>query len=255
MTMLWYKSWLDTRWRFVIGFALCVCGAGLAVVGYPRVTRLIALAPAVDTTTEVGRRVRDIVELSRGFRGYIWAQWFRQSMVQSVTLLAILLGSGGVVTHGGGELYTLSLPVSREQLLYTRAAVGLAELLVIAFVPSLVIAAMSPAIGERYGVVSALVHATCLFITCGAFFSLALLLSTSYSDVWRPMLITAAVGLVLSLAEAVNPTVAQFGVYKLMSGETYFRLGRVPWPGLAAAGMVAAGLIAAAATNVSRRDY
>jgi len=253
--MLWYKSWLDTRWRFIIGFALCVGGAWLAVFGYPRVTRLIALSPAVDVTTEVGRRLHDIVELSRGFRGYIWVQWFRQSMVQSVTLLAILLGSGGVVTHGGGELYTLSLPVSREQLLYTRAAVGLTELLLIAFVPSLVIALMSPAIGEHFSVVAALVHATCLFITCAAFFSLALILSTSYSDVWRPLLITAAVGLVLSLAEAVNPTVAQFGVYKLMSGETYFRFGHVPWPGLLVAIAVSSGLIVAAAANVSRRDY
>jgi ABC-type transport system involved in multi-copper enzyme maturation permease subunit len=176
-------------------------------------------------------------------------------MVQSVTLLAILLGSGGVVTHGGGELYTLSLPVSREQLLYTRAAVGLGELLLIAFVPSLVIAVMSPAIGERYGLVAALVHATCLFITCAAFFSLALLLSTSYSDVWRPMLITMALGLVLSLAEAVNPTMAQVGVYKLMSGETYFRFGHMPWQGLAIALAVSAGLIAIAVANVVRRDY
>src|SRR5438046_700251 len=27
MTMLWYKSWLETRWRFLIGLALILCSA------------------------------------------------------------------------------------------------------------------------------------------------------------------------------------------------------------------------------------
>lgn len=253
--MLWYKAWLDTRWRFVIGFVLCVCGAWLAVFGYPRVTRLIAVAPAIDATTELGRRVREAVELSRGFRGYLWMQWFRQSMVQSVTLLAILLGSGGVLTHGGGELYTLSLPASRGRLVFVRAAVGLIELLLIALVPSLVIALMSPAIGERFGFGAALVHSACLFVTCAAFFNLALLLSTSYTDVWRPILIAGAVGVVLSLAEAVNRSVGEYGVFKLMSGETYFRTGQVPWLGLAAAAAVSAALIWTATVNIARRDF
>src|SRR5262249_60739154 len=113
--------------RLVTRVGLWVCGAWRAVFGYPRVTRLIAANPqaAIDPNTLVGQRLREAIELSRGFRGYVWVQWFRQSMVQSVTLLAILLGSGGVMTHGGGELYTLSLPVSRDRLLLVRAALGL----------------------------------------------------------------------------------------------------------------------------------
>ena len=40
-----------------------------------------------------------------------------------------------------------------------------------------------------------------------------------------------------------------------MSGETYFRSGRVPWLGLAAAAVLSAALIAVAAVNVRRRDF
>src|SRR4029079_12332441 len=103
-------------------------GAGSAVVGYPRLPRRIALQPTVDTTTVVGRQVKEILELSRGFRGYVWTQWFRQTALQTMTLFAILIGSGGILSQGGGELYTLSLPASRRTLVLVRAALGLGEL-------------------------------------------------------------------------------------------------------------------------------
>jgi hypothetical protein len=253
--MLWYKSWLDTRWRFAIGFALLACGAWLAVLGYPRLMRLVAAAPAIDTATGVGRRLQEIVERSRGFRGYVWTQWFRQPAVEVGTLVAVLLGSGSLLSRGGGDLYTLSLPVSRSQLLYVRAAVGLGELLVLAFVPSLLIALAAPAVGEQYGVFEALVHGGCLFVSWSAFFSLALLLSTSYSDVWRPMLIAIAAAFAVALAETGYPPFAPYSILRLMNGETYFLTGQVPRLGLTAAAALSAALIATAAVNVHRRDY
>jgi hypothetical protein len=254
--MLWYKSWLDTRWRFAIGFALLGCGAWLAVFGYPRVTRLVAAAPPIDTSTEAGRQLSDMVALSRGFTGYVWSQWFRQTAANLGTLFAVLLGSGGLFTYGGsGELYTLSLPAPRGRLLFSRAWIGLAELFLLAFVPSLIFTVMAPAIGEHYGLASALVHGACLFAACAAFFSLALLLSTSYADVWRPMLIALAAGVVLALIEVPYPRFGQYSIPHLMNGETYFRTGRVPWVGLAAAAALSAALIAVAAVNVRRRDY
>jgi len=256
MIMLWYKAWLDTRWRFVIGLALLTCGAWIAVVGYPRITRLIALQQTVDTTTVVGRQVKEILELSRGFRGYVWTQWFRQTALQTMTLFAILIGSGGILSQGGGgELYTLSLPASRRTLVLVRAALGLGELLLFAFVPSLIIVLMAPVVSESYSAASALVHATCLFVASAAFFSLALLISTSYSDVWRPFAITIAAAMVLGLVEQVARTVAPYGIFALMAGERYFRTARVPWLGLAVVAALSAGIIYSAAINITRRDY
>jgi hypothetical protein len=254
--MLWYKSWLDTRWRFAIGFVLLGCGAWLAVFGYPRLTRLVAAAPPIDTSTAAGRELNEIVALTRGFTGYVWSQWFRQTAANLGSLFAVLLGSGGLFTYGGsGELYTLSLPAPRGRLLFTRAWVGLAELLLLAVVPSLIFTVMAPAIGERYALVNALVHATCLFASCAVLFSLALLLSTSYADVWRPMLITLAVAMVIALVEVPYRAIGRYSITHLMNGETYFRTGRVPWLGLAAAAALSAALIATAAVNVNRRDY
>src|SRR5206468_435339 len=114
--MLWYKSWLDTRWRFLIGLALLMLAAAGAVFTYPKVLQLMPMVPT-DVGGELGRRVREAAQLSREYRGYIWSQWFRQTPTQLGTLFAVLLGSGGLFGHGSGDgaLFTLSLPVSRSQ--------------------------------------------------------------------------------------------------------------------------------------------
>src|SRR5579864_3135669 len=127
--MLWYKCWLDTRWRFLIGLALMACAACFVVATYPRVKELLPLIPALSSARgELGQKIRDAAEIQKTYRGFIWSQWFRQTPTQTGTLLAILLGSGGLLSQGStGQLFTLSLPVSRAQLVGSRAATGLAE--------------------------------------------------------------------------------------------------------------------------------
>jgi len=149
--MLWYKAWLETRWRFLIGLALLICSAAAIVITYPKVVKLLPLVPSLEVSGEIGRRIRESAELSREYRGYVWSQWFRQNMAQSWTIFAVLLGTGGLLSQaaGGGALFTLSLPVSRKRLAGIRAATGLGELLLLAFVPSILLPLLSPAIGQR----------------------------------------------------------------------------------------------------------
>ena len=108
----------------------------------------------------VASAIREALELSRTFRGYVWLNAFSQNLAQLGTLFAILLGSGALRTEAPGTLYTLSLPVSRRALMTTRATAGLVELLVLMMVPALAIAMLAPAVGERYSIVDALVHGT-----------------------------------------------------------------------------------------------
>jgi hypothetical protein len=251
--MLWYKSWLETRWRFLIGLGLLLCSASITVLVYPQVARLLPMVPT-NLDGPLGERIREAAELSRDFRGYIWSHWFRQNLAQWGTLFAILLGTAALLVQNGGEIFTLSLPVSRSRLLGVRAATGLAELLAIAFIPSLLIPMLSPAIRESYGLGTAVVHSVCLFIATSVFFSLALFLSTMFSDAWRPLLITLAVALALGVIDQVlrNPS---FSVYGVMSAETYFRSGRVPWPGLLGAAGASTFFFGGAMVNIQQRDF
>lgn len=255
--MLWYKAWLDTRWRFLIGLVLLTCSAVGIVFTYPRVLRLMPLVPTLDLGGELGRRVREAAELAREYRGFVWSQWFRQTPTQIGTLFAVFLGSGGLVTGGSGSggLFTLSLPASRNRVLGVRAAAGLWELAALALVPSLLIPLVSPAVGASYSVVDALTHALCLFVGGSVFFSLAILLSTVFGDLWRPLLMALLVAVLVGVCEMVLRDASRFGIFTLMSGEVYFRSHAVPWVGLVTSATLSVALLYGASVSFARRDF
>jgi len=197
------------------------------------------------------------VELARTYHGYVWSQSFRQNLTQMATLFAALLGSGSPLSHGSGSaaLFTLSMPASRNRLLGVRAAAGLTELLALALVPSVLLTVFSPIVGERYGIGDALVHGGCLFAASTVFFSLSFLLSTAFSDMWRPWLLACAVAVALSLGELVVPELSRYSIFRVMSGEVYFRGGGLPWLGLLASAAVSVAMLYGAAVSIARRDY
>jgi hypothetical protein len=254
--MLWYKSWLDTRWRFLTGLALLTCSAAFVVFTYPRVAELLPLMPSVGGSGELARRIREAAELARDYRGYLWSQWFRQNPVQMGTLFAVLLGSGGLVSQGSsGALFTLSLPATRTRLVGVRAAAGLLEWLVLALASSLTISLVSPSVGETFSVWAALGHAICLFAAGAVFFALALLLSTIFVDVWRPLLIAISAAIVLGIVETLSRQAGVSGIFAVMNGESVFRTGHLPWIGLALCTAATASMLYGATLSFARRDF
>lgn len=252
--MLWYKTWLETRWRFFICLGLLVLSAGGVVYAYPQVMKLIPRLGDLETSGPLGQRLKDAVKLQRDYRGYVWSQWISGNLTQMATFFAVILGSGGPYSQRS-ELFTLSLPVSRQRLVGVRALSGLAELLIMMVASSLVIPLFSPSVGQSYSLGSALVYALCAFVASAAFFSLATLLSTSFSDIWRPLLIACAVAVVVWLAGQVLRDFTPYSIFTLMNGEKYFRSGQVPWIGLAAAASLSAAMLYGAARNIEHRDF
>ncbi len=255
--MFWYKSWLDTRWRFLIGFGILALSACAVVLGYTRAVQLLALVPNADIGGEIGRRIKENAELMRTYRGYVYAQWFGQNLIQTWTIFAVLLGSGGLVSSGseGAALFTLSLPVSRNAIVGARAATGLAELFVLALVPSILIPVLSPAVGQSYSLADVLAHTACAFVAGTVFFHLALLLSTVFYDIWRPLLLTLAVALLTSLVEQFARGGTAVGIYHVMSGDSYFKGNGFPLAGLIGSAAVSAALLYGAMVNFAKKDF
>jgi hypothetical protein len=253
--MLWYKAFLDTRGRFLIGLALLPCAAIFMVLTYPGVVALLPTVAGIDTGGAIGQQINEAIALSRDYRGYVWVQWFRQTPTSTGALFAALLGTGGLVSASGGTLFMLSLPASRMRLMAVRAGSGLAQWLVLALVSSLAIPVSSPAIGESYQVGAALVHGVCLFAGGSVICSLALLLSTLFGDLWRPWLIALAIAMPIAFAEQIAAGSSPVGLFGVMTGEHYFRTGELPWAGLSLAAAASAALLYAAALNFARRDF
>ena len=159
--MLWYKSWLDTRWRFLLGLALLLVFACGTVVSFSTVQELFAsVSPsAISGSEDLRQEFEESLEIMRTFRGYVWLQWFQQNFSGLLTIFAALLGSGSpLVQSGSGALFSLALPVSRGRWIAARAGAGLAELLVLALAPSVAFAALAPFVGEQLSVGEALVY-------------------------------------------------------------------------------------------------
>jgi ABC-2 type transport system permease protein len=257
--MLWQKAWLETRWRFISALVILTILAGGNVYDYLATARLLprleatTVTPA-DQVTGVADWIREAVELQKDFRGFIWVQTFRQNLTQMGVFFAVLLGCGGLLSESskGSALFTLSLPVTRKQLLGARTGTGLAQLLVISLIPPLSIPLLAPSIGEHFSIVDALAHGLCIFAVAAVFFSLASFLSTLFGDIWRPLLIAIGVACVAAVAATVAP---QFSIYSVMSGESYFRTGSLPWAGFLTSAVIATALLYSAAETLERRDF
>ena len=252
--MLWYKAWLETRSRFLIGSAVMLCTAISVVLLWTRAMELLPLASSLGGG-ELAREIQESAELSREYRGYIWTQWFRQNGTNMGTLFAALLGAGGLLSQRSGVLFTLSLPVSRKRLLSTRIVTGLLELLGLSLGPALLISMVSPAIGKTYSIADALIHGSCVFIAATVFFSLAFLLSTVFNDLWRPPLLTLLAALLLGFLDSTLGEGSPFSIFSSMNGELYFRTGSLPWLGLLICIASSAAMLQGSAMRTERQDF
>jgi hypothetical protein len=254
--MLWHKAWSDLRWRAVTGVIVLLLSAMGTVFGFPLVAgRVMSMGELPQGGGLVNEAIREAVELSRTFRGYVWMNAFSENLSQLGMLFAVLLGSGGLRTEAVGTLYTLSLPFSRRAFMSTRAAVGLLALLAATMMPALAIAAMAPAVGEHFPIVAAIVHGVCLFAGAAVFFGLTFWLSTSFPDPWRPGLIAFGAGTVLGLCETFLFRSQPWGLFHVASGARYFRGDGVPWLGILVLAALAAALVHRAIVSVEHRDY
>ena len=258
--MLWHKAWLETRGRFLAGLAISVIVGFGIIYDFRATERLLPLVRnmdpgAADTSGPIGAAIKEGIAAQQTFRGFVWWQWYRQNLTYLVVIFGALLGAGGLLARSGGAtLFTLSLPVSRNRLIGTRAVIGLAELLAIAMVPSLVLPLLAPSIGQSYSVIDVVVHGACMFIVGSVFFSLAALLSNDYADLWRPVLVACVVAAALGMLEYI-PAISPYGIFHVMNGETFYRHAGVPWIGLLISAGISAALLRTAAVNLAHRDF
>ncbi|HET8676219.1 MAG TPA: ABC transporter permease subunit, partial [Blastocatellia bacterium] len=172
-------------------------------------------------------------------------------------LLATLIGVGGVVTESsrGTALFTLSLPVTRRRMLAVRAATGAIELALLALVPSLLIPLFSLVIGESYSPAKIIIYVLMTIIGGAVFFALSILLSTIFSDQVKPIIIGIAVAFILTTVTMFFKKFAPYSILSIMSGDSYFRTGQLPWVGLAVSLAVAGAMFYLSLRLVERRDF
>ena len=253
--MLWYKAWLETRWRFLIALVL---GAGLSavvVLTQPLTENMQLNMP--DLGGRLNELVQEALKMASTYPGYIWSQWFGKNLLQLWSFFAIIIGVGGVATESarGSAPWTLSLPVTRRRLLGIRAATGALELLALALGPSLMIPLLSRLIGKSYPVNEAVIYSLILFIGGLFFYSMAILLSTLFGEQLKAIILGLVFVFVMGLVPLLNKNLAPYSVTTMMSGQQYFLTRALPLMGLLVYLALSAALYVLALRILERRDF
>jgi len=126
--MLWYKAWLETRWRFLL------CLAGLLV--------FCVFFVIYRGTGDDFQRLPSWAFSARNQRVMLFMA--HQYLVLWWTVAAMLLAMGGLLREKalGLSSFTLALPATRARIVLSRIGLGMAEAVVLAIVPFLAIMAV-----------------------------------------------------------------------------------------------------------------
>ena len=76
-----------------------------------------------------------------------------------------------------------------------------------------------------------------------------------FGDVWRPLLLAVCVATALAFVGLAFPDLSRYGIFRLMSGEVYFRGGGLPWLGLLASTALSIAILSVASRNLARQDF
>jgi hypothetical protein len=245
--MLVRKAWLESKGRFIAAATI------LTILGVSTVLR----APATIAGWERIHRGEQMsyplyvwLSLPHGFLQFLWI------------IAAVVLGLGGLVREDatGSSGFTLALPVSRRQHILTRAAVGASEAIVLGFIPLLIVAILSPLIGQSYPLSQALMFAT-MFVLAGLIF---LALGFLLSHLLRGEYSVPAVALAAIAAFYIFTKLPRFSVLsvfdamdgkKVLVGRTFFLGHEFPVATIAISLTLAALMIALSVVRTRSRDF
>jgi len=227
--MLWYKGWLETRFR--MAFVLVVVAFMLFAQSYG------------------------------GSKGDVRAVILATGT--SVWLICIFLAAAGIVTQQslqaakglhGSTLFTLTLPVSRFRLLAVRASLGWLEMAGgIAWICGL-LWFLFPVIKGRTTPQEMVEYAAVLLVCGSVFYCITVLLATFLDDLWRVWGSFLCYGGIWWLAYKI-PAPSSVNFVLAMGDGSPVLAHTMPWTAMAFALGLAGVLFLAAFTVVQHREY
>jgi len=236
--VLWYKSWLETRPRFLTSLVTLTLFSAVFVYHAQGLIR-----PQWES---------DLNRLLFVNQQFLVVMWI---------LSVVLLGMGGIIREKavGTSSLTLALPVSRMRLLISRISVGVLEAMALGVAPWLavvgvMIAAKKPVLLSQVGSYIVLLIAGGL-----VFFAMAILVSSLVGGEYTAPAL--AFGIVLLVAIISDAWLREYSVWRLVTGDlsinrsTYLLPQHLPWLGILASLFSALSMMVASAYSVRRHDF
>jgi ABC-2 type transport system permease protein len=238
--VLWYKTWLETRVRFVI------CLVGMTVLCWYPVHDDIHWAQPETTL----RYYYASVHSGHGMLGALWL------------VAVIFLVMGGLLREKavGAAAFTLALPFSRARLMGVRIATGMMEAIVLILVPSAAICMEADMFGKPYPMPQVWFHLVLLISGGMVPFVIALLIASLVEGEYTAPLVSFGV-LIGAIYLLGDQEVQKFNPYRFMAGTDYFDrttgllVGPIPWTKAGVFLLLAALLSVASVKAIEMRDF
>ena len=247
MKALLWKSWLETRSRFMSAAII------LAILGVSTVVRAPATIAGWESV-HVGERMSYPLyiwlSLSHGYLQFLWI------------VAAVILGLGGLLRErsSGSSTFTLALPVRRSSHVVAGSLLGAAEAVALGFIPGLIVVVLSPLAGLSYPASQALIFGALLVSAGLVFYSVGFFLSHVLHGEY------AAPGVGLGLIAAFYvltrlPRLEALSVFDAMDGklhlvgQTFFMGSSYPIVTTLASLATAVALVALSARRVNRVEF
>jgi len=244
--MLWYKAWRESRTRFLLS-AVTIAGLSAGFVVFHRAAAEISDKPLT-------------------YMEYIWRIAYKGYLRELYVILALLLGVGGLLRERdfGTAGFTLTLPISRLRIVSARAAVGMAQIAVLAFLPAMVIPALSPFFGQIYPWPQALQFGLLWAVGGAVIFMMGFLASSLFGGEYTAPVV-ALLGLLSYSMIADLPFFERYSldIHDVMSGAgmSWFQpkgsvlIGPLPWAALAVFMLIAFGAFTLAGRITRSYDF
>jgi len=226
--MLWYRAWLETRYRFLIALAL------LALFAVP-----LRYLPAGQMNG---------VEAASISAAYV-AAW-----------MSLLFAGAGIGTQSMRKgqarcvLFTLALPVSRLRLLISRAVLGWFEMTVGLGVMLASMWTLIPVIRENVKPADMSGYAITMLACASGLYAINLLLSALFDDAWRVYLGMALLGVLAWIPVHVRVPDAM-NLFGAIVGKSPFVTHSISWISVSFSMELAVILVLASWKIAQWREY
>jgi ABC-2 type transport system permease protein len=239
--MLWYKSWLETRSRFLLSLlnivALCSFSVNHGNEGAMPYTKL-----------------EYYFAVLHGGHSMLCMLW-----VLAVTLLAM----GGLLREKavGTAPFTLALPVSRARLIAVRISVVLGEAMALVIVPWMAMFLIGTLNGKTHSVQQAFFHMVLLAGGGVAFLGAALLISSLVEGEYTAPLVSFGVLIGISVLLSSSSSLQVYSPIEFIRGtefldrHTRLLTGPIPWMRVGVNVLIGSVLVALSAKSVQARDF
>jgi hypothetical protein len=233
--MLWFKAWLETRWRFAF-----LVGTILLVWLAPMWITATGVQPGVPAARQwMGIQLGSVLL-------YIFtAIYLAGSGINSQTLYAATSG------FHGSMLFTLSLPVSRRRLLFARAGLGALLTAMLVAIMACYILHLRP---EATSALQAVVYLTRVIVCTMPIYALAVLMACALDEMWQFMG-ACFFWVAVFLLQARFDVVARLSPLRALALNCYPIAAPMPWAPVAASLALTSLLLWASVLVVQRKEY